>query len=73
MAWLNSQSQSTWWGGVGLAGERRLPTQSRALQNRKSLLLSQPGKPKPEVQVTRLPARSWGECEDLRLTDGSKT
>ena len=73
MAWLNGQSQSTRWGGVGLAGERRLPTQNQALQSRKSILLSQLGKPKPEVQVTRLPARSWGECEDPRLTDGSKT
>ena len=53
----------------------RAPTQNQALRRQKSLLLPQPGKPKPEVQVPQLPGKSGGagggECEKPHLTNGS--
>lgn len=56
---------------MGVAVGLRVPTQNQALQNQKSFLLSQLGKPKPEVQVPQLPGKGGGECEKPRLTDGS--
>lgn len=56
---------------MGVAVGLRAPTQNQALQSRKSLLLSQLGKPKPEVQVPQLPGKGGGKCEKPCLTDGS--
>lgn len=70
---LNSQSQSTWWGWVGAAGRAQAsPTQGQAPQSQNNLLISQLRKLKPMVQVTKLLARGWGECENPHFTDGNK-